>query len=198
MFKKVGAGLVLVAAVTLGLSGGGARVDAGGGCHQIASGFTDARAEAVSIEACKFVPAVVRIDAGDAITWKQNDDLPHMVAGVAQSWGGAGEYLKGDSVAYTFKAPGIYPYYCELHPGMVGTVVVGEAPSPSTESGAGALAVSEVEKLRAAPEPVALSQDDQSDGFGVSAFLVVGIAIALIAVAMMLGGLRLAGRLPKA
>ena len=30
----------------------------------------------------------------------------------------------GDSFDFTFKKPGRYPYYCDIHAGMHGTVVV--------------------------------------------------------------------------
>ena len=33
---------------------------------------------------------------------------------------------QGGTYSYTFAASGVYPYYCFLHPGMVGAVVVGD------------------------------------------------------------------------
>jgi hypothetical protein len=40
--------------------------------------------------------------------------------------GGFDDLLEGDSIAATFDAPGVYPFACYLHPGMVGAVVVGD------------------------------------------------------------------------
>jgi len=199
MLKRIGAFLAVATAVLLGLSGDGAAVQAGGGCHQIASGFTDAESSTVSIDACKFVPAVVRIQPGDAIEWKNNDPVDHMVAGVAGSWGDSKQYAHAESVSYTFAEPGVYPYFCELHAGMVGAVVVGDGTAASTDTGAGVLAVSDVAPAAGGPQAAASTQSDQGDGgFGLAAFVFVGLAAAVIGGAVLIAGLRLSGRLPGA
>jgi plastocyanin len=198
MFKKLGAAFVLVAAVTLGLTGGGAPVHAGGGCHQVPGGFTDAASSTVAIDACKFVPAVVRIQPGDAIKWTNNDPVDHMVAGVAGSWGDSTGYTQGASVSYAFPEAGVYPYFCELHPGMVGAVVVGNAAAGSADTGEGVLAVSAVGAGAAdAPAAASVPDDRGGDGFGLAAFAVVAVALALIGGAALLVGLRLSGKLQK-
>jgi hypothetical protein len=45
---------------------------------------------------------------------------------VTASWGNADDIAEGESVAYAFDNPGVYPYFCILHPGMVGAIVVGD------------------------------------------------------------------------
>ena len=198
MLKGIGAGLVLAAAVILGLSEGGVSVQAGGGCHEIASGFTDAESKTVSIEQCKFVPAVVRVEAGDAIQWQNNDDVAHMVAGVAGSWGDSKQYTGGEPVSYTFTETGVYPYFCEMHPGMVGAVIVGDAAAASADPGKGVLAVSAVGAAAGGAQPAASAQDDQGDEeFGLATIAVIGVATATISAAIALLGLRLTRRLPR-
>jgi len=199
MINKLSAAFVLVAAVTLGLSGGRAAVQAGGGCHQITKGFTDAAATTVAIEQCKFVPAVVRAEAGDAIQWQNNDPITHMVTGVAGSWGDSKPYEQGQSVSYTFSEPGVYPYFCELHPGMVGAIVVGDGAAASADTGAGVLAVSDRAPAAGGAQPASSPQgDDGGDDFGLAAIAIVALAAATIGGALLLGGLRLSGRLPRA
>ena len=199
MLKKLGAAFVLVAAVTLGVTGDGAPVQAGGGCHQIPVGFTDAASGIVAIDACKFVPAVVRIQPGDAIKWTNNDPIDHMVAGVAGSWGNSTGYTQGESVSYSFSEEGVYPYFCELHPGMVGAVVVGNVAAASVDTGAGVLAISDGGPAAAGPQAAGTTQGDQAgDGFGLAAIAITGLAAAVISVALLLAGLRLSGRVPRA
>jgi plastocyanin len=97
---------------------------AGGGCHS--DTLTDAPGTAVSLEKRCFEPMVIRIDAGQQVTWTNNDPDIHAVAGVANSWGDDSELAKGDRVTYQFDEEGVYPYFCYLHPSMVGAVVVGD------------------------------------------------------------------------
>ena len=76
-------------------------------------------------ESC-FGPAVLRIRPGQEVTWRNLDPYPHVVTGVAMSWGGVEELSAGESVSYRFERAGVSPYACYLHPGMVGAVVVGD------------------------------------------------------------------------
>ena len=199
MWKRGGALLALGTAVILGLGGEDIAVQAGGGCHQIPSGFTDGASGIVAIDACKFVPAVVRIQPGDAIKWTNNDRVDHMVAGVAGSWGNGTGYTQGESVSYTFSKAGVYPYFCELHPGMVGAVVVGKAAAASADTGEGVFAVSAAGVGAAGPRAADSGPHDRGDdGFGLAAFAVVGVALGAIGGAALLVGLRLSGRLPRA
>ena len=60
--------------------------------------------------------------------------------------GGRDAIEMGESVTHRFGEPGIYPYQCYLHPGMVGAIVVeremlGVAPA---EPSAGALPASDL------------------------------------------------------
>jgi hypothetical protein len=71
-----------------------------------------------------FVPTVLEVAAGEAVTWSNLESLPHTVTGSNAAWGGHASLAQEDSATYTFDAPGVYPYYCAFHPGMVGAVVV--------------------------------------------------------------------------
>ena len=92
--------------------------EAGGGCHS--DTLTDAPGIAVELEKRCFEPMVVRLDAGEQVTWTNNDPDAHAVTGVANSWGNDDELGQGDAVTYQFDNNGVFPYFCYLHPSMVG------------------------------------------------------------------------------
>lgn len=100
---------------------------AGGGGHGCTEGFEDGRGATVITKGVCFTPTVVRIEAGDTVEFKNPDTLPHMVGGIAGSFGDLyTDLAPGQSVSYRFPDEGVYPYACVLHPGMGGAVVVGD------------------------------------------------------------------------
>lgn len=101
---------------------------AGGGCHAGPAGEMTSSADAkVTIGQCAFQDTVVYVEPGERVTWSNKDPVPHTVTGAMSSWGDT-EYLNdGDEVSYKFEKKGVFPYYCELHPSMVGAIVVGDA-----------------------------------------------------------------------
>lgn len=153
----------------------------GGGCAQPA---IDARGSSVEVSEFCFVPTVLRAEAGQAITWTNRDEAPHVVAGANVAWGSFEQFPRGQSVTYRFARTGVYPYVCSLHPGMVGAVVVGDGNSPGaaagTDPGIG------VTRLRAVP-PAGLAgdmiqakgqQEEASLGvWGIATLAVLGILV---------------------
>jgi plastocyanin len=106
----------------------------GGGCHPDPTlEPTVARLAGPSgralIDACAFQPTVLYVDEGAEITWVNKDPLQHTVTGVNVSWGSERFLSQGDTISQRFDRAGVYPFYCLLHPGMVGSVVVGD-PDP--------------------------------------------------------------------
>lgn len=78
-----------------------------------------------------FVPEVVKISAGDTVRWVNNDTVQasHDFASVPGPKPENKELkiieLKsGEATEHTFKMPGEYKYFCYIHQGMIGTVVV--------------------------------------------------------------------------
>jgi plastocyanin len=73
-----------------------------------------------------FSPNPVEVKVGETVTWVNDDSGRHTVTskdGVFDS----GMMGKGQSFSFTFDKAGEYPYFCEPHPTMVGTVVVTES-----------------------------------------------------------------------
>ena len=97
---------------------------AGGGCHSDAQQPDAATPETatVTLEGCAFGPAILHVTADTEVTFVNRDPVPHAVTGAG--WGDVTAIDMGDSVSHRFGQPGIYPYQCYLHPGMVGAIVV--------------------------------------------------------------------------
>jgi len=83
-----------------------------------------------------FSPDPVNVNVGDTVTWTNKDSTPHTVT---SGQGGSapkpdGKFNSspnftptinpGQTYSLKFNATGDYPYYCELHPTMVGMVKV--------------------------------------------------------------------------
>lgn len=125
----------LTSAVILGtILVGPSAVAGGGGCHtDPARGSTAARLTGGSgravIDLCAFQPTVLYADEGAEITWVNKDELQHTVTGANLGWGSERFLSQGDTITQRFDDQGVFPFYCLLHPGMVGAVVVGD-PDP--------------------------------------------------------------------
>lgn len=129
----------------------------------------------VAIRNCAFVDTVTYVDPGETVRWVNRDHAPHTVTGAAVSWGTEDLLDLGDSVSYTFQEDGVYPYYCALHPSMVGAVVVGDA-----KGGAGSRGVTEA----GSAAPVNATAPDDAEGGTPPADLALAAAAGLAAVAI--------------
>jgi plastocyanin len=103
---------------------------AGGGCHN--PELADVAGTHVDLRDDCFVQTVLRVKPGQAVTWTNHDSTEHAVSGVGGTWGNYDTFLRGKSVSFKFSRPGIYPYFCYVHPGMVGAVVVGNGGNASS------------------------------------------------------------------
>ena len=74
------------------------------------------------VKSYRFSPDVVRIKAGDTVTWTNKDNFTHTVRVDGQPDHKVG---RGDSVSIAFPTAGTYHYECTLHShDMQGTVIV--------------------------------------------------------------------------
>ena len=75
-----------------------------------------------------FAPQVVTVKVGTTLTWVNVDSVNHSVdSGTSAnptSLFDSGDIAPGQSFSYTFAQAGTYTYYCDLHEGMVGVVIV--------------------------------------------------------------------------
>jgi len=103
-----------------------ASASGGGGCGRPVS---DSRGTGVVIRRFCFRPTILRVRPGDTVTFVNQDPFAHTVLGANGAWGSFDAVNGGDRVVYRFARAGVYSYVCTLHPGMVGTVVVGSGTS---------------------------------------------------------------------
>jgi plastocyanin len=118
--------MAVMALVGTALVAGGQAAEAGGGgvCEGPA---TDQATTKVEISGVCFGPTVARVPVGGKVTWTNLDPFAHNVVGASVAWGGYDDLRPNGSATYDFPKAGVYPYACTIHPGMVGTVVVGSA-----------------------------------------------------------------------
>jgi|SRR6478672_10054384 len=84
-----------------------------------------ARAEKVKIVEFTYQPDPVTVQAGGKVIWQNEDTAPHTATADDGSFD-TGTLEQGKLKSETFKEAGTYPYFCEIHPDMRGTVEVVE------------------------------------------------------------------------
>jgi plastocyanin len=175
--------LVVTAVSAAALALGAPAANAGGSCHGEASVAAGIH---VSLSELCFGPTVLYVSPGETVTWTNKESTAHTVTGLGFSWGSDGDLLQGDAVSYRFAQPGIYPYSCIIHPGMVGAVVVGDAGSPSAAVGLAAPVLVQANPPAANVAQPAPAQKVQTVAAGfwralalISLSLLVGVAVTV-------------------
>ena len=92
------------------------------GCGSSESSEAVATTEVLMPKSYRFEPKTIEVDAGDEVTWRNEDNFTHTVEIEGQD---DRKVEPGESVSFTFAAPGTYEYVCTLHShDMRGTVIV--------------------------------------------------------------------------
>lgn len=79
----------------------------------------------VSIKSYAFTPTTVTIAVGSTVTWINQDDDPHTVKSVEPDTTLKSAALDThEKYSFTFTRPGVYKYFCTLHPHMQGEIIV--------------------------------------------------------------------------
>jgi plastocyanin len=75
-----------------------------------------------------FQPAQITVKVGTTVTWVNDDPVAHTVSSGTRSQPtnlfDSGNVGPGQSFSFTFDQPGTYDYFCKIHPGMDGVVIV--------------------------------------------------------------------------
>lgn len=130
----------LVSSVALGAVLAAVLTGCGGAAEPAASpgaGATGGSADTVITTLLSFGPATLTVKAGTTVTWRGGDGIQHTVTTGRYQVGGDGlrtsempdgqidqPLALGTDVRFTFSKPGTYTYFCSIHKGMNGTVVV--------------------------------------------------------------------------
>jgi plastocyanin len=81
------------------------------------------RSEKVKIVEFTYQPDPVTVQEGGKVIWQNEDAAPHTATADDGSFD-TGTIEQGKLGSETFKEAGSYPYFCEIHPDMRGTVEV--------------------------------------------------------------------------
>ena len=73
-----------------------------------------------------YSPNPIEVKVGETVTWVNDDSTIHTATSNDGSFD-SDILRRGQSFSYTFDEEGEYPYFCTLHPKMVGKVVVTES-----------------------------------------------------------------------
>jgi glucose/arabinose dehydrogenase/plastocyanin len=84
----------------------------------------------VEMQNVSFIPDELEIEIGTTVRWTNQENLPHTVTSGTRdnptTLFDSGNLGAGQSFTFTFNQAGSYNYFCSLHPGMDGVVVVTE------------------------------------------------------------------------
>jgi plastocyanin len=101
----------------------------------LASAATAVSAQAadtnIIIDQFTFTPQRVTVKAGATVAWINDDDIPHTVASSTKVFKSKA-LDTSDKFSFTFTTPGVYEYFCSVHPYMTGAIVVEPATGGST------------------------------------------------------------------
>lgn len=78
----------------------------------------------VEIQGMAFHPAVLEVERGDTVVWINRDIVPHTATSTRKSAWDTGPLLQGKSGQYVPHHKGEDPYFCQLHPVMLGKLIV--------------------------------------------------------------------------
>ena len=63
------------------------------------------------------------IAVGTTVSWANNDNTTHTTSADGSQWS-SGNIAPGGRFNFTFASAGRFTYHCQIHPNMVGTIVV--------------------------------------------------------------------------
>ncbi len=89
-----------------------------------------------------YAPNPIQANVGDTVVWTNKDTTIHTVTSGNPSDGPDGQFghessdliFANQKFQHTFETAGEFPYYCTLHPAMVGTVIVSGGSTGPSES----------------------------------------------------------------
>jgi plastocyanin len=88
--------------------------------------------DASTLDDKAFQPNPIKIKVGDNITWTNNDTIPHTITSGTEGAANAGSEFDSiilatnQSFEHKFVSKGEFPYFCRVHPNMVGEAVVSD------------------------------------------------------------------------
>ncbi|MDD1717886.1 MAG: cupredoxin domain-containing protein [Methanoregulaceae archaeon] len=84
----------------------------------------------ISVQNFAFHPAAVTVPRNTKVTWTNLDAADHQIINDATAQAAQGALFmsnplpQGATYSFTFTTAGTYPYHCNIHPSMKGTITV--------------------------------------------------------------------------
>jgi plastocyanin len=79
----------------------------------------------ITMSGLAYSPAAITVAPGSTVKWTNMEDAPHTITSKGGGMLKSKTLQKGGSFSFQFATPGVYAYYCTVHPNMTGTVSVG-------------------------------------------------------------------------
>ena len=80
-------------------------------------------AASVRIAGFAFTPSSLSVHTGTLVTFTNRDGATHTVTADGGLFN-SGDLATGQSFSFTFMGRGSFPYHCQIHPSMTGTITV--------------------------------------------------------------------------
>lgn len=93
------------------------------GVALVCSADTAAGTHLVVIEQMRFDPPALTVQHGDRVVWVNKDLFPHTASATSKAFDSR-SIAPNASWSYVASRPGSYPYRCNFHPTMRGTLTV--------------------------------------------------------------------------
>jgi plastocyanin len=120
------AGLGLAAAAACFSERAGGPIVAGAAECRVPVTVIDSQHFLVAIRDFLYYPDSIAVPAGATVTWVNCEPPatePHTTTSDTPAWD-SGEFPVGARFSHTFPTPGVFPYHCAVHSGMLGKIVV--------------------------------------------------------------------------
>jgi len=118
---------------------------------------------AVNIVDFAFEPAAVEVPVGATVTWTNSGGAPHTATANDGAFN-SGTLQPGGSFSNTFATAGSFPYFCEIHPQMTGTVTVTDGAAAEAAPAAEAAAPADAETPAPAADEAAPAAEAAGTG----------------------------------
>jgi plastocyanin len=112
------AAVLVVGAIALAL--GHSR---GGSNHGASAVVAHGHTARLTIANYAFTPASLTVTAGTTIRVTNHDSTAHTATARSGAFD-SGTLKPGQTTTFTLRRPGVYPYYCQFHAFMTGTITV--------------------------------------------------------------------------
>lgn len=100
---------------------------AGSGATNAPAATSAAKQVTVTIKGFAFSPATITVTKGSTVTWSNQDSTTHTVtSGANRAKDGTfdAQISGGNDTQITFDKTGTFAYFCQIHQGMIATVIV--------------------------------------------------------------------------